>query len=99
MPTPYSFTTGRIRRDLIESALVKMFWPLGKARAARAARTESAALPVSSVLAARGNPSRSRHGTNGFIVLNHNLQDFDKNASFRSAAADVSVKFKYTFRF
>ena len=35
----------------------------------------------------------------GFIVLNHNLQDYDKNASFRSAAADVSVKFKYTFRF
>jgi hypothetical protein len=38
-------------------------------------------------------------GQEGFIVLNHNLQDFDKNASFRSAAADVSVKFKYTFRF
>jgi hypothetical protein len=38
-------------------------------------------------------------GREGFIVLNHNLQDFDKNASFRSAAADMSVKFKYTFRF
>ena len=38
-------------------------------------------------------------GQEGFIVLNHNLQDFDKNASFRSAVADVSVKFKYTFRF
>jgi hypothetical protein len=38
-------------------------------------------------------------GQEGFIVLNHNLQDFDKNSSFRSAAADVSVKFKYTFRF
>jgi hypothetical protein len=38
-------------------------------------------------------------GQEGFIVLNHNLQDYDKNASFRSAAADVSVKFKYTFRF
>ena len=38
-------------------------------------------------------------GQEGFIVLNHNLQDFDKNASFQSAAADVSVKFKYTFRF
>jgi hypothetical protein len=32
-------------------------------------------------------------------VLNHNLQDFDKDASFQSAAAEVSVKFKYTFRF
>ncbi|HUQ53977.1 MAG TPA: carbohydrate binding family 9 domain-containing protein [Gammaproteobacteria bacterium] len=38
-------------------------------------------------------------GQEGFIVLNHNLQDYDKDASFRSAAADVSVKFKYTFRF
>ena len=38
-------------------------------------------------------------GQEGFIVLNHNLQDFDKNASFQSAVADVSVKFKYTFRF
>jgi hypothetical protein len=38
-------------------------------------------------------------GQEGFIVLNHNLQDFDKDSSFRSAAADVSVKFKYTFRF
>jgi len=27
------------------------------------------------------------------------LQDYDQNASFRSAAADVSVKFNYTFRF
>jgi len=38
-------------------------------------------------------------GQEGFIVLNHNLQDFDKNSTFQSAAADVSVKFKYTFRF
>jgi hypothetical protein len=38
-------------------------------------------------------------GQEGFIVLNHNLEDYDKNASFRSAGADVSVKFKYTFRF
>jgi hypothetical protein len=38
-------------------------------------------------------------GREGFIVLNHNLQDFDKNASFHSAAADLNVKFKYTFRF
>jgi hypothetical protein len=38
-------------------------------------------------------------GREGFIVLNHNLEDFDKNASFHSAAADLNVKFKYTFRF
>jgi len=38
-------------------------------------------------------------GQEGFIVLNHNLQDFDKDSSFHSAAAEVSVKFKYTFRF
>ncbi len=38
-------------------------------------------------------------GQEGFIVLTHNLQAYDKNASFRSAAADMSVKFKYTFRF
>jgi hypothetical protein len=38
-------------------------------------------------------------GREGFIVLNHNMQDFDKNASFHSAAADLNVKFKYTFRF
>ena len=38
-------------------------------------------------------------GQEGFIVLNHNLQDFDKDSTFHSAAAEVSVKFKYTFRF
>jgi hypothetical protein len=38
-------------------------------------------------------------GQEGFIVLNYNLQDKDKNNVFESAAADVSVKFKYTFRF
>jgi hypothetical protein len=38
-------------------------------------------------------------GREGFIVLNHNLQDLDKNTSFHSAAADFDVKFKYTLRF
>jgi hypothetical protein len=38
-------------------------------------------------------------GQEGFIVLNHNLQDFDKDNSFSSASSDLSVKFKYTFRF
>ena len=40
-----------------------------------------------------------RAGQEGFIVLNHNLQDMDKNNSFDSARADLSVKFNYTFRF
>ena len=38
-------------------------------------------------------------GQEGFIVLNHNLEDKDKNASFNSAVAEMSVKFTYTFRF
>ena len=40
-----------------------------------------------------------RAGREGFIVLNHNLEDFDKDNHFDSALADVSVKFGYTFRF
>jgi hypothetical protein len=38
-------------------------------------------------------------GREGFIVLNHNLSDTDKNDSFQSTNADVSVKFSYTWRF
>jgi hypothetical protein len=38
-------------------------------------------------------------GQEGFIVLNHNMQDFDKDNSFESASSDLSIKFKYTFRF
>ena len=40
-----------------------------------------------------------RAGQEGFIVLNYNLQDKDKDNSFHSAKSDLSVKFKYTFRF
>lgn len=40
-----------------------------------------------------------RAGQEGFIVLNYNLQDQDKNNSFEAASSDLSVKFKYTFRF
>lgn len=40
-----------------------------------------------------------RAGQEGFIVLNYNLEDRDKDNSFRSATSDISVKFKYTFRF
>ncbi len=38
-------------------------------------------------------------GREGFIVLNHNLQDVDKDDVLHSALADVNVKFAYTFRF
>ena len=38
-------------------------------------------------------------GREFFIVLNHSLQDFDRNNSFRSDHADLTLKFNYTFRF
>ena len=38
-------------------------------------------------------------GREMFIVLNHNLEDLDKNDSFHSMFADLSFKFNYTFRF
>jgi hypothetical protein len=38
-------------------------------------------------------------GREGFIVLNHNLQDYDKDGAFHSALSDLNVKFSYTFRF
>jgi len=38
-------------------------------------------------------------GQEGFIVLNYNLQDKDKDNTFKSQAMDVSIKFKYTFRY
>jgi len=40
-----------------------------------------------------------RAGQEGFVVLNHSLQDFDKDNSFKSEEADLSLKFNYTFRF
>jgi hypothetical protein len=40
-----------------------------------------------------------RAGREAFLVLNHNLADVDKNNSFTSTRADVSLKFTYTFRF
>lgn len=39
-----------------------------------------------------------RAGQEGFIVLNYNLQDLDRDNSFESAYSDISVKFRYTFR-
>ena len=38
-------------------------------------------------------------GREGFVVLNHSLADADKNDSFHSTNADVSIKFSYTWRF
>lgn len=40
-----------------------------------------------------------RAGQEGFIVLNYNMQDKDKNNNFESAFSDLSLKFKYTLRF
>ena len=40
-----------------------------------------------------------RAGQEGFIVLNYNMQDKDKDNTFKSAATDISIKFKYTFRY
>ncbi len=38
-------------------------------------------------------------GQEGLIVLNHSLQDRDRNNVFRSELNDVNVKLSYTFRF
>ncbi len=40
-------------------------------------------------------------GREAFLVLNHNVQDFDdgKDNNFRSAFSEAALKFSYTFRF
>jgi len=38
-------------------------------------------------------------GREAFIVLNHSLQDLDLDNRFKSAVADVAIKFNYTYRF
>ena len=38
-------------------------------------------------------------GQEGFIVLNYNMEDTDKDNDFQSLSADLSVKFTYTFRY
>ncbi len=40
-----------------------------------------------------------RAGQEGFIVLNYNMQDKDKDNRFQAAYSDLSLKFRYTFRF
>jgi len=38
-------------------------------------------------------------GQEGFIVLNYNMEDRDKDNDFSSLSRDLSLKFTYTFRF
>jgi len=38
-------------------------------------------------------------GREMFIVLNHNLEDYDRTNSFHSLGAEFTAKFSYTFRF
>jgi hypothetical protein len=38
-------------------------------------------------------------GREGYLVLNHNLQDPDKNNSFHTSFNEVTIKYSYTFRF
>jgi hypothetical protein len=38
-------------------------------------------------------------GQEGFIVLNYNVEDRDRDNTFNTAFSDLSLKFRYTFRF
>jgi len=38
-------------------------------------------------------------GQQAYLVLNHNLQDLDRDNSFDSSFSEVAIKFNYTFRF
>jgi hypothetical protein len=38
-------------------------------------------------------------GREAFLVLNHNVRDFDRDNSFESIGSDAAIKFNYTFRF
>tara|TARA_R110002072_G_scaffold233478_1_gene391010 strand:+ start:5315 stop:7549 length:2235 start_codon:yes stop_codon:yes gene_type:complete len=40
-----------------------------------------------------------RAGQEGFVVLNYNMQDKDKDNRFQMATSDISIKLKYTLRF
>ena len=40
-----------------------------------------------------------RDGREAYLVLNHNLQDYDRNNSFDETLSDLSLKVNYTFRF
>jgi hypothetical protein len=38
-------------------------------------------------------------GKEFFFVINHNLQDFDRDNSFTTLSSDTVAKLSYTFRF
>jgi hypothetical protein len=38
-------------------------------------------------------------GREAFVVLNHNLDDLDRDDSFHSTYSELTLKFSYTFRF
>jgi hypothetical protein len=38
-------------------------------------------------------------GREAYLVINHNLQDFDRNDSFHTAFGEATIKYSYTFRF
>jgi hypothetical protein len=38
-------------------------------------------------------------GREAYLVINHNLQDFDRDDSFHTAFGEVTIKYSYTFRF
>ena len=38
-------------------------------------------------------------GREAYLVLNHNLQDYDRDNSFNESLSDLSLKVNYTFRF
>jgi hypothetical protein len=40
-----------------------------------------------------------RAGREAFLVLNHNLQDFDRDNNYHSSFSETTIKYSYTFRF
>jgi hypothetical protein len=40
-----------------------------------------------------------RAGREAFLVLNHNVQDLDRNNTFHSSFNELTLKYSYTFRF
>lgn len=38
-------------------------------------------------------------GQDGYVVINHNLEDPDRDDEFHSLSAEAAIKFSYTFRF
>jgi len=43
--------------------------------------------------------SEPQAGREGFVVLNHNLEDLDRDNRFHSSYSELTLKFGYTFRF